>query len=319
MTGRTRGRRTLALRRWAAACLTTALVAVGATARAGEEADGLLPESGGGAYQITLETFGEDGRPLFKTRGRLGIEAMGEGRWRVRLYSAERYDQRADDWNALLIDSVDPRTDDLPEGVEVEFVVDGPPDFQHLYPHDIPSVAFGLLMETSTMLSLCSERAGFDALRAPGDGADIEPFSTVWSRPYGSPETRRTLLGGTTVFEGVEDGVASVTLETDGFHWAMLNGYAPPLRLSAGGEEYRLLVELDAERGSLLRVVAESVFRITPLGEIEGDSLPARESIEFPDDAQTFVTRRTIELRRLTPEEAEEAETAEGGGEESQD
>jgi len=300
MTGRERGCRTIpgtlrVLCAIAALCFASLAVA----------ADGLLPSTGGGAYTIQMQTAVEiDGDTLLHTRARLDIQALDAGKWRVRLLGGEQKDRLTYEWNEMLIDSVDPRTLDLPDGVKLEFVVDGPPDMQTLFPKDIPSPAFGLLLETAMLLAICSETSGLDQLHEPGDEARFEGFELAWSRPHGSPANRRTILAGPTRFVGEEDGQRIVEVRPEGALWSTIYGYADDLRLSVGVEEFSVELRFDAETGELLRAeIPWTTLQIRPVGEVEAPVIPERDAIDIPEDATTYMTRRRIVLEKVTPDD----------------
>lgn len=300
MTARERGGRWIpcTLR---AVCAAAALC-LASVAGAG---DGLLPSTGGGAYTIQLQTSVEvDGDTLLHTRAQLDIRALEAGKWRVRLLGGEQKDRLTYEWEELLIDSVDPRALDLPEGVKLEFVVDGPPDMQTLFPKDIPSPAFGLMLEAATLLAFCSEVSGLDELREPGDEARFEGFQLAWSLPHGSPANRRAILAGPTRFVGVEDGQRVVEVQPEGALWSTIYGYADDLRLSVGVEEFSVELRFDAETGELLRAeIPWTKLQIRPVGEVDAPVIPERDTIDIPEDATTYMTRRHIVLEKAAPDE----------------
>lgn len=297
MIGRARGCGAVLSTLWAGAALC------GPSAAAA--GDGLLPGDGGGRYTIGLETSSEvGGDTLLQTRAHIELQALEPGKWRVRLLGGEQMDRLAYEWKDMLIDSVDPRTDGLPEGVELEFVVDGPPDMQTLFPKDIPSAAFGLLLEATTLLSICSEVSGLDQLHEPGDEARFEGFQLAWSLPHGSPANRRTVLPGTTRFVGVEDGRRIVEVRPEGALWSTIYGYADDLRLSVGVEEFTVELRFDAETGELRRAeIPWTKLQIRPIGEVDAPVIPERDAIDIPEDATTYVTRRRIVLEKSAPDE----------------
>lgn len=260
----------------------------------------LLADEGGGLYEIRITTFSDGDMPLFETRGRLRIDAAGEGRWRVRLLGVEVFDRSINRWSDVIVDSVDPRALDLPDGVLVEFIVDGPPDLEALIPADIPNIAFGLLLEASTLLALCSDDGGLDRLEAPGDAVDIDGFTTDWTRPHGSPAARRILHAGRSTLERIENGVATVAIRTAGLRWATIRGYAT-LRLSYGEEPYPIVLRINAESGALESAsVDRSILTYREFGEVQDADLPLVDEVAFPADAPTFTTRRSVELERIS-------------------
>lgn len=272
-----------------------ALVAAVSPARAAD----LLADAGGGIYEIRQTTLGDDDQPLYETRARLRIDALEAGAWRVRLLSAEIFDRFFGRWTEVIVDSVDPRARDLPDGVLIEFVVDGAPDLTALIPEDIPSVAFGLLLEATTLLALCSEEGGLDRLDAPGDSTTIDGFVMHWSRPHGVPANRRVMRSGEAVFQSEENGVATVAIRPQGLRWMMVRGY-DDFRLSLGREDYPVTLRIDAATGALQSAsVDRSVLVITEIGETPDATLPERDDIDIPPGAQSYTTRRSVELERL--------------------
>jgi hypothetical protein len=273
-----------------------ALVVLAAPARGAD----LLADAGGGLYEIRITTFSDGDLPLFETRGRLRIDALDEGQWRVRLLSAEVFDRLIGRWDSVIVDSVDPRALDLPDGVLVEFVVDGEPDLTTLIPEDIPNIAFGLLLETTTLLAICSEEGGLDRLEAPGDSAQIDGFTMFWTRPHGSPANRRVLRPGRVTFEGVENGVATVSVRPEGLLWTTVRGYGD-YRLSLGEGDFPITIRVDAATGALQRVAVErSMLTFREFGEVPDATLPDRDAVDFPADAPSFTTRRAVELERIS-------------------
>lgn len=273
-----------------------------ADARAGDDQRELLPASGGGEYELHMTSYHSvSGAAIFQSRARLLVHAVAPGAWRVGLLGVERYNSIQNFWEPILVDSVDPRTEGLPEGVELQFVVDGAPDVDALIPRDIPAIAFGLLLEATTMLAMCGEAAGLDRLQQVGDGAQFDGFTMEWVRPHGGPANRRVVEPGETRFESERDGVAEVVVAPGAVRWAMVRGWGD-LRMSVGEESWSMRAQFDAETGELISaVVADSTLHMREVGAVDDATLPAEGEIVVPESAQVFTTPRSLTLRRVTP------------------
>lgn len=278
------------------------LLAPGAPASGAGEAPprkGVLAATGGGRYEVMMQTVDAEGRTLFGSKAELEVAPVEPGAWRVRLLGASLWDPYQTVWQPLLVDSVDPRTDNLPEGVELEFIVDGAPDMQRLFPHDIPASVFGLLVEASTMLALCSEAGGLDDLEEPGDTASFSGFELLWRRPYTAPVNRRVIEAGASTLERIEDGVTTVQVRPRQVRWAMVRG-SGEFQLSIGSEAYAMEVRLDAATGELLAIeVPESVMTFQRAGPLETPEIPADAEARVPKGEERMVTHRALSLRRV--------------------